>query len=373
MELLIVVAIIYLCTKINFLFAPLGTFVSTLFVPILISGFLYYLLNPVVNLVKKIRIKQHSLPHTAAVVVVLLAVVGILVMILSYLIPHFIVQVEQLITTLPRYIKNLQAVFNDWLQQLNHSKFSQQINVQDYVSQLQSNATTAINHFFVSLLQSYDSIISMITSISVTVVTVPFLLFYMLKDGPKLLPLIERNLAPQQAHETVKLLRKMDRTISRYVSGQMIECLFVGTFSGIGYSLVGLPYALLVGISAGIANIIPYVGPYIGLVPALILAVTLGVKKVILVCIVCLIVQQVDGNFIYPNVIGKSLSIHPATIIILMLVSGNLAGFVGMILAIPTYAIVKVIVKHINDIVKLRRSQAKEPQTPATKEDKQKN
>ncbi len=94
----------------------------------------------------------------------------------------------------------------------------------------------------------------------------------------------------------------------------------------------------------------PYLGPYIGVLPALILAFSVSTKMVILVIIVCTVVQQVDGNLVYPNVIGKSLDIHPLTIIMLLLVAGNLAGLMGMILGIPTYAVLKVIVKYFHDI-----------------------
>ena len=109
----------------------------------------------------------------------------------------------------------------------------------------------------------------------------------------------------------------------------------------------------MIGIFAGITNMIPYIGPYIGLLPALILALSNSVRQTILVIIVCVVVQQIDGNLIYPNVIGKSLDIHPLTIIIILLVAGNLAGLLGMLLAVPVYAVIKVIVIYIYDIIML--------------------
>ncbi len=136
-------------------------------------------------------------------------------------------------------------------------------------------------------------------------------------------------LPSKRADETVDLLNKMSHTLSRYIGGQMIEILFVGTFTSIGFSLVGEKYALLLGIFAGMCNIIPYVGPYIGVLPALIVAIESGLTQVILVLVVTIVVQQVDGNFIYPNVIGRTLNIHPLTIIIILLVAGNIAGLFG--------------------------------------------
>ncbi len=207
-----------------------------------------------------------------------------------------------------------------------------------------------------SLTSSLGSMIGAVTSITMTIVTVPFVLFYMLKDGPKLLPNIKRMLPDKQADVIGDLLVKMSDTIAKYISGQVIECLFVGTFSAIGYGLVGIPYALLIGMFAGITNIIPYLGPYIGLVPAIFIALSMSFKEVILVIVVCVVVQQIDGNLVYPNVIGKTLDIHPLTIIMILLAAGNIAGLLGMILAIPLYAVSKVVVTYVYDIIKLQNS-----------------
>ncbi len=107
---------------------------------------------------------------------------------------------------------------------------------------------------------------------------------------------------------------------------------------------------------AGITNIIPYLGPYIGLVPAIFIALSMSFKEVILVIVVCVVVQQIDGNLVYPNVIGKTLDIHPLTIIMILLAAGNIAGLLGMILAIPLYAVSKVVVTYVYDIIKLQNS-----------------
>ena len=141
----------------------------------------------------------------------------------------------------------------------------------------------------------------------------------MLKDGHKFLPSIKKIIPTRHADQTIDLLSKMSKTISKYIGGQIIECLFVGTFTAIGYVLVGQGYALLLGVFAGICNIIPYVGPYIGILPALIVAFGDSTLQILYVVIVVLVVQQVDGNVVYPNIIGKTLKIHPLTIIVILL------------------------------------------------------
>lgn len=127
----------------------------------------------------------------------------------------------------------------------------------------------------------------------------------------------------------------------------------MGTFTGVGYMVIGQKYALLLGVFAGLCNLIPYVGPYLGILPAIIVAFTISTNMVIYVIVVVVIVQQVDGNLVYPNIIGRSLRIHPLTIIIILLAAGNIAGLLGMILAIPLYAVVKTIVQYLYSIWQL--------------------
>src|SRR5699024_2965290 len=139
-----------------------------------------------------------------------------------------------------------------------------------------------------------------------------------------------------------------------YISGQGLVCLFVGTFTYLGYLLVGQDYAMLFALIAGVTNIIPYIGPFIGAAPAVIVALTVSPGQAILTTLVVLTVQQIDGNFLSPNIIGKTLSIHPLTIIVILLVAGNIAGMLGMILGVPSYAVVKTIVIYLHDMWTLR-------------------
>lgn len=272
----------------------------------------------------------------------------------AYLVPKLANQVEQLVARTPRYLNELQVYLTELTKNTKRPSWFDQIDLTEYLDNIKGSVNGILKGFMGSLTTSIGSMIGAVTSVTITIVTVPFVLFYMLKDGPKLLPNIKKVLPKNRADAVAELLVKMSDTIAKYISGQVIECLFVGTFSAIGYSLVGIPYALLIGMFAGITNIIPYLGPYIGLVPAIFIALSLSFKEVILVIVVCVVVQQVDGNLIYPNVIGKSLDIHPLTIIMILLAAGNIAGLLGMILAIPAYAVTKVVVVYLYDIWKLQ-------------------
>lgn len=355
-ELVLVALLIFICTQINFIFEPIGVFISTIFAPVLIAGFLFYVLNPLVNLLTKVRYKRFKITRTLAVVIVFLLLFTVLGLVISYLVPRLTTQVEQLVSRTPKYLNEVQTYLTDLTKRTNRPAWTDNIDLTEYIRNLEGSLNGILRGFMGSLTTSLGSMIGAVTSITVTIITVPFVLFYMLKDGPKLLPTIKRILPTKRADVISELLVKMSDTISKYISGQVIECLFVGTFSAIGYGLVGIPYALLIGIFAGITNIIPYLGPYIGLVPAIFVALSMSFKEVILVIIVCIVVQQIDGNLVYPNVIGKSLDIHPLTIIIILLAAGNIAGLLGMILAIPVYAVTKVVVSYVYDILNLKNN-----------------
>lgn len=349
-EALLVATLVWVCTQISFIFNPVGTFISTLFVPVIISGFLYYLFRPVVSFLMKIHLGRFRINRTLAVSLVFLMLLGIITLALTFMIPLLISQVGQLVVKTPDYISAVQKVTNHFYNDLSDHQWMRQLDVQSYISKLEKNVMGSVEVFLGSLTKSLGTVIGMITSITVTIITVPFMLFYMLKDGHRLIPNIQKMMPSKRAEQVEELLTKMGDTISKYIAGQVIECTFIATFISLGYWAIGMPYALLLGVLAGTTNIIPYLGPYIGVLPALILAFSVSTKMVILVIIVCTVVQQVDGNLVYPNVIGKSLDIHPLTIIMLLLVAGNLAGLMGMILGIPTYAVLKVIVKYFHDI-----------------------
>ena len=343
LELLIIAALIMISSEINFIFEPIGTFFSTLFAPVLIAGFLYYLLNPIVKLLMKAKIKR-----IWAVAIVLLLLVAAIIWILLSVIPSLVQQISSLASNMPDFIKQVES----WLKEVAELPLFKEVDINKYFEQLDISYGTIIQQFLSGVSNSLGSIVGTIASATVVIITAPFILFYMLKDGEKLVPNIQQFFPEKRRNQIVELLGQLNKTLANYISGQAIECLFVGTFTFLGYMVIGVDYAFLFGVIAGLTNLIPYLGPYLGLAPAFLVTVFNDPVKALLCCVVVLIVQQLDGNIIYPNVIGKSLKIHPLTIIIVLLVAGNIAGLLGIFLGVPFYAICKTIISYIIKIVK---------------------
>lgn len=347
--LLVIAALIWVCTKIQFIFQPFLTFISVVFVPLILSGFLYYMLNPILKLLLKVRLGRFRLNRGVASLLLVLMLILIICGGLAMLIPPVVKEITSLVTHLPQTASGLQRQLNDTIQ---HSPLKN-IDLTAYYRQFDHQLANYAQVVVKGLSSRIGDVINAVTNITVVTITVPVMLFYMLKDGSKLGPSIQKWLSPHHAKEVDQLLGKMNDTLSSYIAGQVIECLFVAVFTSLGYLLIHQPLALVLGIVAGLCNIIPYIGPYIGIAPALFVSLTMAPQKLILVIIVVIVVQQIDGNVIYPNIIGKTLQIHPLTIILLLLAAGHIAGIAGMILCIPFYAVLKTIAEYFFDIYRI--------------------
>src|SRR5699024_1793130 len=142
--------------------------------------------------------------------------------------------------------------------------------------------------------------------------------------------------------------------VGSYIQGQIIVATCIGILLFIGYSIIGLDYAITLAIVAAVLSVVPYLGPTMAISPAIIIAVVDSPFMLLKLAIVWIAVQFLEGHFISPNIMGKTMKIHPLTIMLTLLVAGNLFGIVGVILGIPGYAILKVIIQYLYSKFKQR-------------------
>ncbi|MDQ0247106.1 putative PurR-regulated permease PerM [Bacillus fengqiuensis] len=353
LQILLIVLIIYFSTKISFLFEPIVVFVSTLFFPILIAGFLYFLFNPIVKFLIKYKV-----PRNLAILILYVVFIGLMSVGIGVVAPVLSEQITDLVRNLPSYISKTGTFFEG----LSQSKWFKWVLGQEFISleKVEDTLTSYAASLPDNVTKSMTMVFGVIANITLTVVTVPFILFYMFKDGYKFPKAAVRFLPVSYRKDGLHIIEETSETLAAYIQGQFLVALFVGIFTFIGYLIIGLPYGLTLAIIVAITNIIPYLGPFIGGTPAVIIALLDSPTKALLVIVVITIVQQIDGNFISPLVIGKRLDIHPLTIIIILLVAGNLAGVLGMILGVPLYAVTKTIIVNIVKLVQLRNRKVKE-------------
>jgi predicted PurR-regulated permease PerM len=300
-----------------------------------------------VNLIEKAKI-----PRTLAILILYVIFVGAIVLVIGLIGPIVIRQIDQLINNIPEYVKSSKDLFN----YLMHTDLYNWVQEQKLLEKVNSSMLKWLTNFTDNITAGMQTAIGVITSITVTIITVPFILFYMFKDGKKFPLAVMRFIPANYRNEGLNIIRETGETLGTYIQGQTLVCLAVGFLTFIGFLIIHLPYALLLGLIIAVTNIIPYLGPFIGAAPAVIVGLLDSPSKALLAVIVVVVVQQIDGNIMSPLIIGKRLDMHPLTIIVLLLVAGNLAGVLGMILAVPVYAVAKTVVINIYRLWQLRKA-----------------
>ncbi|RKD75621.1 putative PurR-regulated permease PerM [Sinobaca qinghaiensis] len=343
--------IIFLGTLIDFIFAPIVILVSTLFAPILIAGVLFYIFRPIVNLLSK------KLPRGLSILILYLVFAGILTGLVYFVGPIIQNQVASLIEGIPTFVDEAQQLLNTVSQQ---PWFQSALDQAGYSSLdgLLSDLSTYLTDFISGIGGNIIGIITSIAGALVVAVVIPFVLYYMLKEGKGAPAMILKLLPKKQEEEGFRILRDMDRALGSYIVGQVLVSICVGILIYIGYIIIGLEYALILALIAMVTNVIPFVGPWIGTFPGFIVGLFQDPLMGLLVIVVAVAVQMVESNLISPQIMGKRLHIHPVTIILLLLVASEFAGLLGLILAVPAYAVGKVIVTHTFRLIKLRNRKA---------------
>ena len=310
--------------------------------PILIAGVLYYLLSPLINLMSRYT----RMPRRLSIAIILILLLAIIAGILEVVVIVLREQIIAFINNWPDYWRTSQNFINETF------KSAQFRPVREFLN----NTNTNINQSMIDWSRKYltsgvagiGTFASTLTSVGVTAVSTPFILYYMLLDGHKFSAFISEKF-PRKAQRSIgQLLTDISKQIAQYIRGQLGVAFAVMVMFGIGYTVIGLPYGILLALMAGIFNMIPYVGSILAQVPVFAVALIAGGPKLLILAIIVLAIEQpIEGHVIAPKILGEALSIHPVTVIVVLLSSGHIFGVLGVVLAVPAYAVIKVIVTRI--------------------------
>jgi predicted PurR-regulated permease PerM len=330
---LLTLLVIYLLLEIKPLLMNIYRFLRTVLAPFFIALIISYVLHPVVQL-----LHQRKVPRTFAVLLIYAVFILSVIVILSNLIPMFMEQLKELQEHLPELTMRTQ----DLLDNVNRNSL--------VPPSVRSGIHRALNklelHITSSMFQFVDSIGTTLNTIFVAMI-IPFLAFYILRDFHLMEKAVLQIVPKTHRKQTIRLLLDIDEALGNYVRGQFIVCGIVGILAYLGYVLIGMPYPLPLAFVVAVFNIIPYLGPFFGAVPAIIMASTISLKMVLLVIVVNVVCQMLESNVVSPQVVGRTLNMHPLLIIFALLVGGEAGGVFGMILAVPFFAVVKVVLHHL--------------------------
>lgn len=328
-------------SKIPFVFKPVSVLLHTVAAPLLLSGIAYYLLNPLVDrLEKRSRVKR-----AYGIVILYLVIIGIITLILLTVIPLIRTQLMGLIDNFPKYSKQIQ---DEFFQLTGGEMFSKlQASIGTDLSDITGKVTEWGTTFLNNAATGVGNFVGTLTEIVLALVTTPFILFYLLRDGKRLPDYLMRFIPTALRPQTRMVMQEMNSQVASYIRGQIIVSCCIGALLYIGYLIIGLEYSLVLAIVAACTAVVPYLGPAIAITPALIVAMVTSPFMLLKMIVVWTAVQLIEGKFISPQIMGKSLKIHPITIIFVIIFAGKMFGVLGIILAVPGYAVLKVVATHI--------------------------
>ena len=333
---------IFILSKISFLFITVIDFLSVVMLPVILSGLLFYLLNPLVDLMEKYKINRVLAISIIFIIIAILLIIG-----LAVAIPNLQRQVVIFAQNVPRYLEDADRVINDLVTKRLPDDFRPQL--EQVLANFSTQATAWASNISSKAVNWVSALISGTSQVIVALIIMPFMLFYLLRDGKGLRDYITQFL-PNKLREPVgKVLSEVNQQLSNYVRGQITVAVIVAIMFIIFFKIIGLRYAVTLGITAGFLNLVPYLGSFLAMIPALVLGLIAGPVMLLKVIIVFIVEQTIEGRFVSPLILGSQLNIHPITILFVLLTSGSMFGIWGVLLGIPIYASAKVVISAIFD------------------------
>jgi len=334
--LLIIVNLLWLIRPVVYEFVAI---LKEIMVPFIVGLLIAYLLHPIVA-----SLEKRKVPRLVAVLLIYAIFILVVVIGLINAIPVFTSQFAELADDLPR----LTEWYKTWMSEWEYHKYflpdSIQLGVDRVIVQSQERISVGI----AQLVNQAKSMIGKLIAFAV----VPFIAFYLLKDMKDVHTACVAVIPHKYRKNTLIILREANDSLGKYIHGQMVVALLVGAFTYLGYWLIGMPYPFILAALICVTNVIPYIGPLIGAIPSVVIALTISTKMLLFVLIVNLVIQMVEGNILSPNIVGRSLHLHPLSIIFALLAGEAIAGIIGMIIAIPALAVFKVVINRITLIMR---------------------
>src|SRR5690554_2712098 len=247
LALLLLFAIIYVGSLIQWVFTPILVITQTLFVPLVLTVFLFYLLRPLVNLL------EQKMDKTYAILVIYVGGIIIIGSLLAYFIPTLINQFVSLTDNLPAIFERIQEIFSNF----ENNDFIANLQIQGLIDleELLAQLNSSLDNIFKGIASNITGFVSTVANVVIVIFIIPFILFYVLRDYSKMVAGVIGFFKKDKQKEVKEVLKQIDTTLSSYIQGQGLVCLAVGTLELIAYLIIGLDYALLLAVIAGSTNI----------------------------------------------------------------------------------------------------------------------
>lgn len=323
--------------------------------PFAISAVLAYFGDPLVDRLQRVKIWRWKIARTVAVSIVFVLMLSLLTIVLLIIIPLMVDQIRLLVHRLPEWIEWFSDTALPWLaakagldlKNFNSAEFSEML--KDYWREISTAAFKVVD----VISSGGMAVAALITNL----VLIPVVTFYLLRDWDLLIQGIRDMLPRSMEAEVSKTASDVDKVLSAFLRGQLMVMIALGVIYSVGLSLVGLEFASLIGMGAGLLSIVPYLGSIIGVLVAAGVAIFQfqDAFHLVMVLLVFGVGQMAEGMYLTPKLVGDQIGLHPVTVIFAVLAGGQLFGFLGILLALPVAAVLNVLVRHMHE--KYRRSE----------------
>lgn len=330
--------------------------------PIIYGFAIAYLLNPIVKAVdrylcplleKKLKKKRTAdrLSRGIGICLALLVLFAIIITLLNMLIPELITSVHNLMETLPGQLNAVMDSF-DHIQKeqspvgaiveniLNHASE----NIQNWI---QTDLLRQMNVLMTNITTGAINVLSEVFNFLVGCIVSVYMLFGKETFAAQIKKMLYAGMQVERANMVLHITRKSNEIFGGFIIGKIIDSAIIGVLCFIGITILDMPYILLVSVIVGVTNVIPFFGPYIGAIPSAILIALADPLKGLYFLIFIIALQQLDGNVIGPKILGNSTGLSAFWVVFSILLGGGLFGFIGMIIGVPTFAVIYYIVKMV--------------------------
>ncbi|MEL7469424.1 MAG: AI-2E family transporter [Pseudomonadota bacterium] len=305
--------------------------------PFVLGAAIAYLTDPLAD-----WLEEHGLSRVLATVVITVCSIGTVTIGILLVVPLLVGQIEQVIDQTPRYLDELRLLGAQWLPEIEEQG--------SFLNRALANLRENAQSWSVGLLQRIGSFGIAVINLAAVLLVTPVVAFYLLMDWDHMVEGIDDYLPREHRDEIRFIARELDNVLAGFVRGQLTVCMILGSFYAIGLMVVGLNFGLLIGVFAGLISFIPFVGSILGGL----LSVGVAAAQfwddpvwIVVVAVIFVIGQAVEGNFLTPKLVGDKVGLHPVWLMFALSAFGVVFGFVGLLVAVPAAAAIGVIGRYM--------------------------
>lgn len=331
--------LVFMLNKISFIFQPVATIIMTILAPIIFAVVIYYICNPFVSWLERKLSRQWGVIVVYVIAMLIIGGIGFVG------IRALVDETRDLIQKFPTILDKTQKGFESFVTQ---SSFKNQIDpLLSEINEATEKALSALGDNWQDGIAGIGSFFSAVTSTVITLFVGPMIAFFLLRDKRQFAQTVLAIVPPKFRSDFKSIVKQADKQLGGFLKGQVVAAIALGIMYWIAFLLMGLNYATVIAFSAGILSIVPYVGAFVAFIPGLIIAFQQSAFEAILFVIIWFAIQALHGHLVMPQVMGEQLQIHFITIMLVLLVMGDLMGFIGVLFGIPIYTLIKILIQYL--------------------------